>query len=503
MNEAGDPPFRPPGERRGWQAIVWIAATLAIVAALVFAWQPTSGPQGAAVLAMPSLPSLPDPAAATPDAAHEDANGGLPPMAASGTELIEVCGVGWVPPDASGAADRAAVGSDRDVLASERALLEALRRKDGDVGEAMATTLELQGAGREYASVTPLQALVACGTPASPSSPESLCAQHDEDRQRAVTLIERLARLATASNDPRVYALAMHQCQAAKGQGSCSLLNVDQWARVDDGNALPWLYVLQRARDRNDPAQIDDALYHVGAATRFENASYALAGRVADRAGASDVDLIAAQLVAVDALAASSRVEPYAALLGACGKPSLADVNRRQACERAAQTLAGESDSLAAVLIGAELGRRLGWPADRVDALRALAKAAQAMDESTSTATALNELPSSCASARRILAAFSRKAQAGEVPAIRAWLASRGAVAAPVASPPAQTASSGSDDAVDDAAAAPVSSASTAVMAAPRALQSAELAASSAPFATSADAAASATQYSATPPPDR
>ena len=125
MNEAGDPPFRPPPERRAWPAIVWIAATLAAIAALVFAWEPPKSSEAAAVLAMPSLPSLPDPAAAASDPTHEDATTGLPPTAASGTELIEVCGVGWVPPDASGAADRAAVGAEPDVLASQRGLLDA------------------------------------------------------------------------------------------------------------------------------------------------------------------------------------------------------------------------------------------------------------------------------------------------------------------------------------------------------------------------------------------
>jgi hypothetical protein len=314
-----------------------------------------------------------DPAAPSSETANADANRSLAPTAASGTELIEVCGVGWVAPDASGAADRAAVGADNDVLASQRALLDAVRRKDGDVGEAMATVLELQGAGRESAAGTPLQALMLCSA-APASSSIAACAGRDEDRQRAAALVERLAKRATATSEPRVYALAMQQCQWAKGAGSCALLNVDQWARVDDGNALPWLYILQRARDRNDPAQVEEALHHIGAAARFEVASYAIAGRVADVADASDVDVIAALLAAVDAVnIAASRIEPYAALNNVCKSASLADANRRQACERAAETLTDRSDSPMAVVAGAEIGRGIGWPAERVDALRRLA----------------------------------------------------------------------------------------------------------------------------------
>jgi hypothetical protein len=507
VSAAGEPPpFRPPPERRAASAIGWIAATLLVIGALVFAWDPPPNPDVAASMALPSLPSLPDPAAPSSGASSEDANGTLPPTVASGTELIEVCGVGWVAPDASGAADRAAVGADNDVLASQRALLDAVRRKDGDVGEAMATVLELQGAGRENAAGTPLQALILCSA-APASSSIAACAGRDEDRQRAAALVERLAKRATATNEPRVYALAMQQCQWAKGAGSCALLNVDQWARVDDGNALPWLYILQRARDRNDPAQVEEALHHIGAAARFEVASYAIAGRVADVAGATDVDVIAALLAAVDAVnIAASRIEPYAALNNVCKSASLADANRRQACERAAETLTDRSDSPMAVVAGAELGRGIGWPADRVDALRRLAYSSSAMDEANARALGLAELPSSCGSARRMLASFSKKAKDGEVQAVRVWLASHGGAAAVVASVPSPSAPASPDGALrpDPAAAQPAAdAASAAITAVAAALPAAPPASSSALAASAPETAASATPYSATPPPDR
>jgi hypothetical protein len=505
VSAAGEPSFRPPPDRGPWPAIVWIAGTLTVVAALVFAWDPPTSPQAAAVLAMPSLPSLPDPAAPSSETANADANRSLAPTAASGTELIEVCGVGWVAPDASGAADRAAVGADNDVLASQRALLDAVRRKDGDVGEAMATVLELQGAGRESAAGTPLQALMLCSA-APASSSIAACAGRDEDRQRAAALVERLAKRATATSEPRVYALAMQQCQWAKGAGSCALLNVDQWARVDDGNALPWLYILQRARDRNDPAQAEEALHHIGAAARFEVASYAIAGRVADVADASDVDVIAALLAAVDAVnIAASRIEPYAALNNVCKSTSLADANRRQACERAAETLTDRSDSPMAVVAGAEIGRGIGWPAERVDALRRLAYSSSAMDEANARQLGLAELPSSCGSARRILASFSKKAKDGEVQAVRAWLASHGGAAAVVASVPSPSAPASPDGAMrsDPAAALPVADAASAAFAAVTAALPAVQPASSSVPASAPEAGASATPYSATPPPDR
>jgi hypothetical protein len=498
VSAAGEPPpFRPPPERRAWPAIVWIAGTLAVVGALVFAWDPPTSPQAAAVLAMPSLPSLPDPAAPSGRAASADAGDALPPTAASGTELIEVCGVGWVPPDASGAADVAAVAGDRDVLASQRALLDGLRNADGELGQARATVLELHGGGRENRDGTPMQAL-SCA-----DAGQAACAGREEDRKLATTLVERLAKRAAATSDARVYALAMQECQLARGQGSCALLSPDQWARLDDGNALPWLYILQRARDRNDAAQMEEALYRIGMATRYETSMFAIAGKVADRAGASDVDTVAALLLGVDAVGvAAARNDPFQALAQACRGAALADANRRQACELAAATLAERSDSLAAGVIGASIGRRLGWPADRVDKLRGLPLAAAA--EADSIMSGVFELPSSCASARRILASFSRKARDGEVRTAQAWVTSHGGPAAFVAPPLKVAGEARADESAQVAspvaqAASDAASASLAAAAPPPA----ESSASSVPAATMADTAASATPYSATPPPDR
>jgi hypothetical protein len=507
VNADGDPPLRPPVERRSASAVAWIAGTLLVIAALVIGWDPPPNPDRAAALALPSLPTLPDPASPSPGSVPEDAGAALPTTGASGTELIEVCGVGWVPPDASGAADRAAVAADRDVLASQRTLLDALRSRDGEVGQAMATVLELHGAGRENPDGNPMQALF-CATAGA-----AACAGREEDRTLALSLIEQLAKRAAATGDAHVYLLALQECRWASGKGSCALLNAEQWARLDDGNAAPWLHILQRARDRKDAAQVEEALYRIGAATRYETRMFALAGKVADRVGASDVDIVAALLLAFDAAVIPPLFDPFAALTEACMGSALADANRRQACELAAETLAERSDTLGAVAIGAAIGRRLGWPADRVDRLRGLQLAAT--DEGKSSGLA--EMSSSCADARRALAALSRLAREGEAQQARAWVASHGGPAAFVALPRKDPLPANTDDTVrpGPAVAQAASDASSAAQAAndaasvPLAAIAAALsspvpsAVSSTPAASSAEAASSATPYSATPQPDR
>ena len=426
---------------------MWIAATLAVIAALVFLWPRRSSPEAATGLALPSLPSLPDPAAPSSATSSDDTATALPATAAGGTKLIEVCGIGGVPPDATGAADLAAVAGRRDVLASQRAVLETLRDRDGQVGDAMAIVLELFGGGRDNPAGTPWAALLCASAPSSIMSPVAACAGRNDDRLLATSLIERLARLATATSEPGVYALAMQQCQWVKGDGSCALLNVDQWARLDDGNAAPWLYILQRARDRNDAAQVEEALYHIGAATRYEAEPYAIAGKVAERAGASDIDVVAALVLGEEAIGAGwMRLESFTALTRICTGPTLDDANHQQACEHAAETLTERSDSLSAIVAGASIGRRLGWPVERVNALRGLQLASA--DEANSTATHSFDLPSSCSGARRILASFSRQAREGEVRTARAWVASHGGSAAFVAPPLRESAPARADEPV-------------------------------------------------------
>jgi hypothetical protein len=104
-----------------------------------------------------------------------------------------------------------------------------------------------------------------------------------------------------------------------------------------------------------------------------------------------------------------------------------------------------------------------------------------------------------------MLASFSKKAKDGEVQAVRAWLASHGGAAAVVASVPSPSAPANPDGALrPDPAAQPAGdAASAAITAVAAALPAAPPASSSALAASAPETAASATPYSATPPPDR
>jgi hypothetical protein len=95
------------------------------------------------------------------------------------------------------------------------------------------------------------------------------CSASEQRRRDDGGGAEALARLAVESADPQVYAWAYRACAAAPrgSAGSCQLINALQWARLDPGNAEPWFAVAREARGRRDGAGVDDAMFHVAAAS--------------------------------------------------------------------------------------------------------------------------------------------------------------------------------------------------------------------------------------------
>jgi hypothetical protein len=403
--------------------VLVVVAAIAIVAwkSFVSVDRGEANPAETPAVASPSIAS----AAAEAEAAPQDA--GTPEGGASGTELVEVCGVGWVQPDASGSIETP-LRAVPDVVASQRALLESLRQDDGELGVAVATFLELHGAGRGGTEVDPVVSLY-CKPPD--------CATNDDDRQFAATRIEQLASLASTTRDPRVYQLAMNACRFTPSVASCALLNNGQWALLAEGNAAPWLEILQDAWHRGDAAQINEALYRIGAAGRYEGDGALAAGLIADRAKVQGADLIASELLAFDAFfKAVSNPATFQAITQVCSLAALADANRRQACDSAAATLAERSDSMLALTIGSRLGRRIGWSDDRVDSIRGLQFAEIAMHQEGQPDTSPENIlgiPGTCDGARRVLARFSAQGRVGEVQAVRDWLSAHGKPIGPYA----------------------------------------------------------------------
>jgi hypothetical protein len=83
--------------------------------------------------------------------------------------------------------------------------------------------------------------------------------------------VEQIVRLAVASPDPFVYAMAMEACRGRSREGGpCSLLSTAQWARLDPDNAVPWRALAAEAHARDEPQAEDLALQVAERATRTD-----------------------------------------------------------------------------------------------------------------------------------------------------------------------------------------------------------------------------------------
>jgi hypothetical protein len=305
--------------------------------------------------------------------------------------LVEVCGLGWVEQKADAdSIDPALLIGIPGIETALDAIIERLRQSPDGFTRAVALVLAM--------SVGP----------------------GGED---SVALREQLARQATTTDDPRLYALAFRQCTRASS-GSCTLLSAAQWAHLDTGNGEPWLFVLDDAAARGDRAMVDEALYRIGSAARFDDRYFAPTAAVAAAAGPSDADLMAAHLLTTGLSGVAAAQWLPLQRFDACKGAELDDANRRQVCDAVAASLADRSDSMLLASLGGRIGERLGWAEERTAAVRALGLA---LAESWSAIPDLHgHMSYSCDGVRASLARLGRMAAVGEPQATRDWIAASG-----------------------------------------------------------------------------
>lgn len=324
---------------------------------------------------------------------------------------VEVCGVGWVDSDAEHRVDPAVLGLVDGLEAELGRLLAALTSSDDAF---------------ERAAMLWLQALRTTNGGIVVANQADTC--EGEACAFMVTIpadgpLERLAQQATATRDPRVYSLAFKACRGTK-EGSCSLLKAARWAQLDGDNGDPWLYVLAEAAARKDTAQMEEAAYRIGGASRVDMRFFAIPRAIAEHAGSGDAGLQAANALAILAIGGMAAlpfpsIEP---MTRRCRGTELGDANRRQRCDAMASALAERSDNMFYAGIGASMGRQLGWSDLRIDAVRSLSNVLQ---ESLPT-QAIDPLTWSCKSIATVLKRVSRQGVVGETGFAREWIAASG-----------------------------------------------------------------------------
>ncbi len=271
----------------------------------------------------------------------------------------EICGLGRVKADDTGhPKDMAPIR-----LAAQRArerLLPALANSPDEVVRAAGLLLQSTASPR----------------PAEENCDTADCAQRavpvaNTSGHLRTDLVARdaLASMALNTRSAQVYALAMSACQGHRKDGVCLQLSPEQWARLDPDNAVPWLHVAADAGDRREAPTAAEALFRVSRATRSDAHWGAVTGLVLAKLP-SDLPILDKVALAGEVLAieAASPV-PFVPASQYCSVAEVRDANRQQVCSAMAEVLVNKGSTLMDVALGASIGQRVGWPAERLAAV--------------------------------------------------------------------------------------------------------------------------------------
>jgi hypothetical protein len=182
----------------------------------------------------------------------------------------------------------------------------------------------------------------------------------------------QLAQLAARSRDPVVYSLAVQGCSAAGAPPrACELVSVAQWSRLEPGNAVPWLHLAAAAHARADSAGESEAMYRAANAAQ-SNPHWGAVPAIVAQALPADVPAIARTVAILDAWSVQEALTlpPLQVALDHCSAAALRDSNRRQTCEGLAGVLVATAMTAYEAHGGRRIAERLGWPDDRLTALR-------------------------------------------------------------------------------------------------------------------------------------
>ena len=397
-----------------------LAGVAALISAAWLAWhgpEPVTAGPAPAVLLSAQLTAQPSaqPAgwtaatAALRNVAQRLARGVVPEV--HGPDEYQRCSGEWVKMEAQpdGAYSQRAPGTDERRVA----IRAALAASPNELARAAAVWLgisQMDAINSQIEVATCATAACRAGRPIAP---------------QVLAVREALAQMGRTSNNPAVYALAFSICgQYGSAEGACRMITAEQWARLDPGNAQPWMFMLNTAVQRNDTAAQNEALHRIANAKRIDSGMFAVPGLMISQAPDDDASVPAVLGLVVEAFGMSAAwgMLNYQPVLQSCKGDALRDANRQQTCAAMADLLTERADTLMDRSIGMALGKQLGWPAERIDRMRG---------ELNAYTVALSESPSGtlqqeCPAMRKMLNQFARNAALGEAGNLRDWVAHSG-----------------------------------------------------------------------------
>lgn len=196
----------------------------------------------------------------------------------------------------------------------------------------------------------------------------------DQSRERSLA---PLVRLAAASKDTRLYALAYAQCfEQARNQanGSCAQLGAARWAQLAPDALEPRIALAKEAWAKGDKKAMESALASVAA----------FSGKLAPRPPAyqllqqsdalSRLSISEQELLYITLLETATAVAPEMVISGFCGTGLAAGAEQLRLCDVLANRMASEKNSLGQLKASMTIAKKLAWPPERVEEIRLEAK---------------------------------------------------------------------------------------------------------------------------------
>lgn len=360
-------------EQRRWGGLaapLGGALVLAVLAIPVWLAYRGTGPESAPQPARPAADRLRQRGASAPQAAQlpqiPPAARAVPPAAASAAAASESC--------------RPSPGTERPpALPPGLQAAETLRARERVAAALVGGPDELTRAvgrvvqGLGHPRPAPTAAVICEGSRCPPPAESAELAMARKLRsQAAAAPRDALARQALGSQSPEVYGMAWQACRQAEDEpgSSCRMLSADQWTRLEPDNAVAWLEAAAQAQQRGDAAALDEAMFRVSRAGVVDSRAGQLADTLVKRLPAGTPPPLALQLVGeLGELDAAWNRQRYQLPLSYCSGARLADANLHQRCDEIAGALLSRGRALQELNVVMQLGERLGWAPERVEAV--------------------------------------------------------------------------------------------------------------------------------------
>ncbi len=243
---------------------------------------------------------------------------------------------------------------------------------------------------RMSASSDPFANAVAAWVDIHPSYPEAELAER----------MRRLETMASSTQDPRMYELALRTCWR-RAVHPCQQLSARRWSELEPDNAAPWMMMLDEAQERQDQSGIQEAMNHAISSSGFVEREYAPLQPILDAASNDPDSLLATRQLAVDAMGiVAAQVGSRA--LGLCRASARPDANRQQQCAALVDRMEHHADTVWTRTLGANADKRMTGNERLLREIQALASRENQASIWSIAASGCADLRSKLASMRRL-----------------------------------------------------------------------------------------------------